>query len=93
MVSKGPKTDSWMLPGVMRRAPLTFPSASPTRWQVTQVIPSRAEPLRFHQAMSRRSPREVPTLAWQRTQNEAMVPLARLLMVCSNLLNIGETAA
>jgi hypothetical protein len=43
--------------------------------------------------MSRRSPRAVPTLAWQRTQKEPIVPCARSLIFCSNLLNIGDRLA
>src|SRR2546430_1300901 len=43
--------------------------------------------------MSRRPPSDGPTLAWPRTQQEFSVPRARSLILCSNLLNIGETAA
>src|SRR3954453_14631105 len=93
VVSKGPNTGSEISPGVIRRAPLLLLYASPTRWQVTQVMPSWAEPARFHHAMSRLSPRAVPTVALQRTQKELIVPRARSLILCSNLLNIGETAA
>ena len=55
-----------------------------------QVTPSRATWLRSHSGWWRSSPRCVPTCWWQRTQKEPIVPEESVLMVCSNLWNIGE---